>query len=63
MPSEIKYVRAATRAPFAQSQIVLRGSALVAVTFDRDDPRRILLQHRRVRLKHRAAASFTSELS
>ena len=41
--------------PFAQSQIVLRGSALIAVAFDRNDPRRVLLQHRGVRLQRGAA--------
>ena len=42
-------------AALAKSQIVLRRSALVAVTFDRDHPRRVFLQHCGIRLQRRAA--------
>src|SRR5262245_2961345 len=36
------------RAPLAESEVVLGGSSLVAMAFDGDPPRRVLLQHRRV---------------
>ena len=51
----MRYVARRDGAPLAKSQIVLCRSALVAVAFDRDHPRRVFLQHRGVRLQRRAA--------